>query len=176
MRAGVLYAIIVFLIGFILGTIRVLLVVPRLGETTAVIIEAPVMLTASWLICRWCVDRLDVAATVPVRSSIGVKNPLHNRPTATARKRGLLRGPAGRQIRNSGRATPSLRHASGDTFSDRGGPGRSIRGLDPDRRALLVLFAAQHALKSGCAAYVTKPVNIGNLLRTVDSLLPSRSP
>jgi hypothetical protein len=72
MRAGVLYAIIVFLIGFILGTIRVLLVVPRLGETTAVIIEAPVMLTASWLICRWCVDRLDVAATVPVRSSMGV--------------------------------------------------------------------------------------------------------
>src|SRR5215470_6090168 len=36
---------------------------------------------------------------------------------ATARKHGPLRGPAGRRIRNSGRATPSLRHASGDTFS-----------------------------------------------------------
>jgi hypothetical protein len=40
-EAGALYAIIVFLIGFILGSIRVLLVAPRLGETIAVIIEAP---------------------------------------------------------------------------------------------------------------------------------------
>ena len=43
-KAGALYAIIVFLIAFILSTIRVLLVAPRLGETTAVIIEAPIML------------------------------------------------------------------------------------------------------------------------------------
>ena len=34
-------AIIVFLIGFILGTISVLLLAPCLGETTAVILEAP---------------------------------------------------------------------------------------------------------------------------------------
>ena len=67
-NAGALYAITVFSIGFILGTIRVLLLAPRLGETTAVIIEAPIMLAASWFICRWCVDRLDVRRTVPVRS------------------------------------------------------------------------------------------------------------
>ena len=36
-KAGALYAVIVFLVGFILGTIRVLLLAPRLGETTAVI-------------------------------------------------------------------------------------------------------------------------------------------
>ena len=30
-----------------------------------------------------------------------------------------------------------------------------------------------NALKSGCAAYIAKPVNIGNLLRTVESFLPS---
>src|SRR5262245_49583676 len=64
-KAGGLYAIIVFLIGFILGTIRVLLVAPRLGETTAVIIEAPIMLAASWFVCRWCVDRLHVTRNVP---------------------------------------------------------------------------------------------------------------
>ena len=55
-EAGALYAIIVFLIDFILGIIRVLLLAPRLGETTAVIIEAPIMLAASWFVCRWCVD------------------------------------------------------------------------------------------------------------------------
>jgi hypothetical protein len=71
-KAGGLYAIIVFLIGFILGAIRVLLVAPRLGETTAVIGEVPMMLAASWLICRWCVDRLDVTRTVPARSLMGL--------------------------------------------------------------------------------------------------------
>jgi hypothetical protein len=67
-KAGALYAIVVFSIGFILGTIRVLLLAPRLGETTAVIIEAPIMLAASWFVCRWCVDWLNVRRTVPVRS------------------------------------------------------------------------------------------------------------
>jgi hypothetical protein len=69
--AGALYALIVFLIGFIFGTIRVLLLPPRLGETAAVILETPVMLAASWFVCRWCVDRLDVPRTVPVRSVMG---------------------------------------------------------------------------------------------------------
>jgi CheY-like chemotaxis protein len=32
-----------------------------------------------------------------------------------------------------------------------------------------------NALKRGCAAYIAKPVNIGNLLRTVGSFLPSSS-
>src|SRR5215467_12083688 len=32
------------------------------------------------------------------------------------------------------------------------------------------------ALKSGCDAYVGKPVNIANLLRTVESFLPSSAP
>ena len=71
-KAGALYAIIVFVIGFIFGTIRVLLLVPRLGETTAVIIEAPIILAASWFVCRWCVDRLDVEPTVPARSLMGL--------------------------------------------------------------------------------------------------------
>ena len=32
-----------------------------------------------------------------------------------------------------------------------------------------------NALKSGCAAYIAKPVDIGNLLRTVEAFLPSSS-
>jgi len=45
--AGALYALIVFLIGFIFGTVRVLLLAPRLGEIAAVVLETPVMLAAS---------------------------------------------------------------------------------------------------------------------------------
>jgi hypothetical protein len=70
--AGALYAIVVFSIGFILGTIRVLLLTPRLGETTAVIIEAPIMLAASWFVCRWCVDRLNARRRIPTRSLMGL--------------------------------------------------------------------------------------------------------
>jgi hypothetical protein len=47
----------------------------------------------------------------------GVKNPLPIRPAVTARKHGPQQGRASRQIRDFSRATPSLRHASGDTFS-----------------------------------------------------------
>ena len=71
-EAGALYAIIVFLIGFILGTIRILLLAPRLGDTTVVIVEAPIILAASWFVCRWCVNRLDVRRTVAARSWMGL--------------------------------------------------------------------------------------------------------
>jgi hypothetical protein len=63
-KAGAFYALIVFLIGFIFGTLRVLLLAPRFGETAAVILETPVMLAASWFVCRWCVGRVDVPRTV----------------------------------------------------------------------------------------------------------------
>jgi hypothetical protein len=45
--AGVAYSVIVFLIGFSFGTVRVLLLIPHLGETVAVSLEAPIMLAAS---------------------------------------------------------------------------------------------------------------------------------
>jgi len=69
-KGGALYAIVVFLIGFVLGTIRVLLLAPRLGES-ALVVEAPMILTASWFVCCRCVDRLDVRRTVPARSLMG---------------------------------------------------------------------------------------------------------
>jgi hypothetical protein len=43
-KAGVLYALAAFLIGFVIGAIRVTLIVPRLGETAAVCLEAPICL------------------------------------------------------------------------------------------------------------------------------------
>jgi hypothetical protein len=67
-KGRTLYALIVFLIGFIFGSIRVLLLAPRLGSTAAVCVETPVMLRASWFVCRWCVDRLNVPRQIGPRS------------------------------------------------------------------------------------------------------------
>jgi hypothetical protein len=58
--AGGAYFAAVFLIGFALGTVRVLAVAPQIGETAAVLVEAPVMLAASWAVCGWLVRRFAV--------------------------------------------------------------------------------------------------------------------
>ena len=60
-----------FLIGFMFGTIRVLILAPRPGDSAAVVLETPIMLAASWFVFRWCVDRLHVPRTVPARSIMG---------------------------------------------------------------------------------------------------------
>ena len=44
------------------------------------------------------------------------EEPASYRPTANARKHGPLRSRTGRQIRDFSRATPSFRHAPGDTL------------------------------------------------------------
>jgi hypothetical protein len=69
--AGAFYAFMVFLIGFVFGTIRILVLAPRLGETAAIVLETPIMLAASWFVCRWCVDRLGVPRRVIARSVMG---------------------------------------------------------------------------------------------------------
>jgi hypothetical protein len=70
-RAGLVYFLIVFAIGFVLGTIRVLVVVPRFGDTNAVMLELPVMLAASWFACRWIVARFAVPPAVAPRLTMG---------------------------------------------------------------------------------------------------------
>jgi len=56
-RVAIKYAALVFGIGFVLGTARVLLVAPRLGERRAELIEAPLMVFVSWLVARWITRR-----------------------------------------------------------------------------------------------------------------------
>jgi hypothetical protein len=70
--AAAAYFGIVFALGFVLGTVRVLAVAPRLGETAAVLIEAPLMLAASWIAARWCVRRFAVPARDAPRLAMGV--------------------------------------------------------------------------------------------------------
>lgn len=60
LRAGVVYFAIVFAVGFVLGTIRVLVLAPRLGETGGVAVELPVMLSVSWIVCGRLLERSSV--------------------------------------------------------------------------------------------------------------------
>ncbi|MEQ1864653.1 MAG: hypothetical protein ABL996_08360 [Micropepsaceae bacterium] len=70
-RAGVLYFAIVFMVGFVLGTIRVLVVIPRFGESNALLLELPVMLALSWFACTWLVGRYSVPPMASARLAMG---------------------------------------------------------------------------------------------------------
>ncbi|MBN9025320.1 hypothetical protein [Kaistia sp. MMO-174] len=61
-RAGAIYFLIVFAIGFVLGSARVLLLEPRIGALAAVAIELPVMLAAAWIVCGGILRRSQVRA------------------------------------------------------------------------------------------------------------------
>lgn len=56
-KTGALYFALIFALGFVLGTVRVLWLAPMAGETLAVLAEQPIMLTASWFVARWLVTR-----------------------------------------------------------------------------------------------------------------------
>jgi hypothetical protein len=71
-RAGALYFALVFGTGFVLGTVRVLWVLPRLGERTAELIEMPVMLAVSVLAARWVVRRLRLPPAASARLGVGL--------------------------------------------------------------------------------------------------------
>lgn len=58
LKAGAIYFAIVFGTGFILGSIRVVLLVPRVGERIAELIETPVMLVVIVLAARWAARRV----------------------------------------------------------------------------------------------------------------------
>jgi hypothetical protein len=60
-RAALAYWGIVFALGFVLGTVRVLWLAPRVGVLAATALELPVMLAASWIAAGWAVRRFGIA-------------------------------------------------------------------------------------------------------------------
>lgn len=70
-QAGVTYFAGMFAIGFVLGTLRVLLLVPAIGDWGATLTELPVMLAVSWVYCGWLTLWLEVPARPGSRLQMG---------------------------------------------------------------------------------------------------------
>lgn len=71
LKAGALYFALVFGAGFVLGTIRILWIVPRLGTRTAELIEAPMMFVVTILAARWVTRRLSLPPAAATRLGVG---------------------------------------------------------------------------------------------------------
>lgn len=72
LKAALLYFLIVFGVGFLLGPIRILLVVPRFGERIAELLETPLMLLVIVLAANWIVRRFQLPTTLIYRLGPGV--------------------------------------------------------------------------------------------------------
>jgi hypothetical protein len=72
LKAGFVYFVLAFAAGFLLGTIRTLVVTPVLGELTAVLIELPLMLATSWIACQWVLRHMGVPLPMSSRGIMGL--------------------------------------------------------------------------------------------------------
>jgi hypothetical protein len=70
-RAGLLYFALTFGAGFVLGPLRILFLVPRMGARVAELVELPVMIGISWLAARWVTGRLAVPPRPAPRLAMG---------------------------------------------------------------------------------------------------------
>ncbi|HKJ83579.1 MAG TPA: hypothetical protein VJ961_06155 [Mariprofundaceae bacterium] len=71
LKSGVLYFAIVFAAGFTFGTIRLLWLVPQVGERVAELSEMPLMFVAIVLAARWIVRRSVIQPTTSHYLAIG---------------------------------------------------------------------------------------------------------
>jgi hypothetical protein len=70
-KAGSAYFALIFSLGFILGTVRVLAVIPRIGEFAATLVELPLILTASWFVSGWLIKKMRIAPDKASRLLMG---------------------------------------------------------------------------------------------------------
>jgi hypothetical protein len=69
---GALYFALVFAAGWVLGPVRELLIVPHVGRTAGVLLEAPLMVVVIIVAARWTMRRFAVSSTLGTRAAIGL--------------------------------------------------------------------------------------------------------
>ncbi len=62
--AGLIYFSVIFIFAFILGVIRTIVLIPRIGPLAAVMIEIPILLTVSWFFCRMLIRRIRLTGEI----------------------------------------------------------------------------------------------------------------
>ena len=67
-----IYFLLVFAVGWILGPIRELWALPHFGRMSAMLSEAVIMLIAVTVAARWVIRRFDVPRTLPATISMGL--------------------------------------------------------------------------------------------------------
>ena len=72
LASAAVYFGLVFAAAFALGALRVTVVVPRLGTLMAVLIEVPIVLGISWIVCRQVVRLFDVPSEWLPRLVMGI--------------------------------------------------------------------------------------------------------
>src|SRR5438128_2441694 len=72
LKAGVLYFLLVFAVGWIMGPIRELWAVPHFGRMAAMLSEAVIMLIAMMVAAIWVTRQFDLPRTLPATISMGL--------------------------------------------------------------------------------------------------------
>jgi hypothetical protein len=72
LKAGAIYFGLAFAAGFLLGTLRVLLVAPILGARIGELAEMPIMLLVVYLAARWVTRRFSLPYVAAQRLAIGL--------------------------------------------------------------------------------------------------------
>jgi hypothetical protein len=72
LKAGIIYFLLVFAVGWILGPIRELWAVPHFDLMAATLSEAVIMLIAMMVAARWVIRRFEVPQTLSDTLSIGL--------------------------------------------------------------------------------------------------------
>ena len=73
LSAGTAYWGLMFILGFVMGTVRTMFVAdaPVGGRILGVLLELPIMLTASWFLCSFAIRRFHVPTTLGARALMG---------------------------------------------------------------------------------------------------------
>jgi hypothetical protein len=72
LKAGGLYFVLVFSVGWLFGPIRELWLTPLIGRSSAVLLEAPLMVIVMIAAARWVIRHGRVSAALRIRASMGV--------------------------------------------------------------------------------------------------------